>query len=210
MDIERVIRRADALTQRSNWDDSWQQIAERVLPEMADFSAQRTPGERRTEKMFDPTPTLAARKAISAIAAFAWPGNQQYQKLTTTNADLNKISAVKEYFEEVTKRLFQARYSPRASFEAQMGELALMSHVFGTGPMFIDEDIKTRSLRYKALHLANTYIAEDAGGKVDTVYLRKPWTVRQIAERHGGQVRCLPHEGGGSCFEISLPARPAP
>ena len=32
--------------------------------------------------------------------------------------------------------------------------------------------------------------------------------VRQIAERHGGQVRCLPHEGGGSCFEISLPARP--
>ena len=34
--------------------------------------------------------------------------------------------------------------------------------------------------------------------------------VRQIAERHGGQVRCLPHEGGGSCFEISLPARPAP
>ena len=31
--------------------------------------------------------------------------------------------------------------------------------------------------------------------------------VRQIAQRHGGQVRCLPREGGGSCFEISLPLR---
>ena len=30
--------------------------------------------------------------------------------------------------------------------------------------------------------------------------------VRQIALRHGGQVRCLPREGGGSCFELSLPA----
>lgn len=30
--------------------------------------------------------------------------------------------------------------------------------------------------------------------------------VRQIAHRHGGQVHCLPREGGGSCFELSLPA----
>lgn len=29
--------------------------------------------------------------------------------------------------------------------------------------------------------------------------------VRQIATRHGGQVRCEPHAGGGSCFVLSLP-----
>jgi len=29
--------------------------------------------------------------------------------------------------------------------------------------------------------------------------------VRQIAERHGGGVRCEPREGGGSCFTLSLP-----
>lgn len=30
--------------------------------------------------------------------------------------------------------------------------------------------------------------------------------VRQIAERHAGQIRCLPREGGGSCFRFHLPA----
>ena len=30
--------------------------------------------------------------------------------------------------------------------------------------------------------------------------------VRQIALRHGGQVQCLPREGGGSCFVITLPS----
>jgi signal transduction histidine kinase len=30
--------------------------------------------------------------------------------------------------------------------------------------------------------------------------------VRQIAQRHGGDVCCEPHEGGGSCFVISLPS----
>ena len=29
--------------------------------------------------------------------------------------------------------------------------------------------------------------------------------VRQIAERHSGQVRCEPREGGGSCFTLTLP-----
>jgi len=29
--------------------------------------------------------------------------------------------------------------------------------------------------------------------------------VRQIAERHGGQVHCEPREGGGSCFVLALP-----
>ena len=29
--------------------------------------------------------------------------------------------------------------------------------------------------------------------------------VRQIARRHGGDARCLPREGGGACFEVSLP-----
>ena len=29
--------------------------------------------------------------------------------------------------------------------------------------------------------------------------------VRQIAQRHGGQVQCQPRSGGGSCFVVSLP-----
>ena len=30
--------------------------------------------------------------------------------------------------------------------------------------------------------------------------------VKEIAERHGGRVRCEPREGGGSCFVLELPA----
>jgi len=33
--------------------------------------------------------------------------------------------------------------------------------------------------------------------------------VKQIAHRHGGDVRCEAREGGGSCFVISLPAHAA-
>jgi len=29
--------------------------------------------------------------------------------------------------------------------------------------------------------------------------------VRQINEAHAGEVRCMPREGGGACFEVILP-----
>ena len=43
--------------------------------------------------------------------------------------------------------------------------------------------------------------AEQAGGVGLGLSL-----VKQIAERHGGQARCEPREGGGSCFVLALPA----
>ena len=33
--------------------------------------------------------------------------------------------------------------------------------------------------------------------------------VRQIVQRHGGQVRCVPRDGGGSCFTVRLPPHAA-
>ena len=42
--------------------------------------------------------------------------------------------------------------------------------------------------------------AEQAGGVGLGLSL-----VKQIAERHGGSVRCLPRVGGGSCFELRFP-----
>ena len=46
--------------------------------------------------------------------------------------------------------------------------------------------------------------AEQAGGVGLGLAL-----VKQIAERHGGSVRCTAREGGGSCFTIELPATAA-
>ena len=31
--------------------------------------------------------------------------------------------------------------------------------------------------------------------------------VRQIARRHGGDATCRPRDGGGACFEVSVPLR---
>lgn len=184
MDFDSLMRRFDAAKMlRANWEAMWQQIADRVLPQMADFTSKRGDGERRTELMFDSTAALAARDCVSALASFGWPSNQQYQKLTAHDKRVAKLHPVQLAMDEWTERLFAARYSPRAAFEASMAEAALQFVVFGTGVVFIDQDIHQRLLlRYKSIHLANVYLLENSAGVVDTVFRRWEWTLRQVQQ----------------------------
>lgn len=189
VDLEALQRRFERKrAERGTWDELWQQIAERVWPQMADFNTIRSQGERRTEKMFDATAALAAQKAVSAISAFVWPANQRYQRLTTSDPSLNKAQRVKQWMDEATDALFRARYSPRAAFEAQMGATGLMHFVFGTGLMFIDDDQRRSSLSYLSVPLSQAILCESAAGRVDTVYRCWRWSLRQIEQRWPGKL----------------------
>lgn len=188
-DIEALSRRFEREKgKRGNWETLWQEIAERVWPAMADFNTQQANGAKRTERMFDATAALAAQKAVAATAAFVWPSNQRYQKLTTDNPALNKSQRVKVYFDEVTDVLFRARYNPRASFESQMGEAGMQQFVFGTGLLYVGDDIRRQAITYKSVHLGQITMCEGMDGKVDTVYRCWPWTLRQIEQRWPGKL----------------------
>lgn len=189
MDFEHTLRRFEsARNGRANWDDILQQIADRVLPQANDFVTKKTDGERRTELMFDATAALASQKAVAAISSFFWPSNQRYQKLTTSDKSLNNNQRVKAYLDSLTDALFTARYSAKAAFEAQMGESALQFFVFGTGILFVDDDIRQRQLLYKSLHLGNTWLLEGPGGKIDTVFRCWKWSLRQVEATWPGKM----------------------
>ncbi len=189
MDIDTLDRRfEEARGKRANWDSQLQQIAERVYPLAADFTSQRGEGERRTEVMFDSTAAQAAEKATAAIGTFIWPPNQQYQTLEVDNEYLAKSQRVKEYMDLLTKKLFKARYAPRAGFESQMHDHALQGFIFGSALLFVDDNIRARSLRYKAMNLAQCFMLEDDGGRVDTVFRCFTWSLRQVEQRFPGKL----------------------
>lgn len=187
MDIAELCRGLErARSERSTWDTTLQQIADRCWPLDNQFTTIQSPGAVRTEYMLDATAALAGQKAAAVLQAFCWPGNQRYQRLTTDNDQLNESQAVKRYCDAVTDRLFRARYSPFAAFEAQMGSAALQFVFFGTAGLLVDERKPMMGMpagiSYRALHLGNFWVRENSGGKVDTVWRCFTWTVRQLAQ----------------------------
>lgn len=175
------------VTDRAVFDGHWREIEERVSYKGRYFNNQdQTPGQKSTERIFDVTAPLAADRFAAACESMITPRTQRWHGLAPANPDLKLIKSVKDWGEEATDVLFSARYAPEANFASQVHEAYWQIGTYGTGCVFVD-DVLGRSLLYKAIHLAELYIAEDAAGRIDTVHRAFRPTLRQIAQRFGAE-----------------------
>jgi hypothetical protein len=181
-----VIKRHEMLAgDRVNWESHWQEIAERVLPRMSrEFQSLgvRTPGEKRTELMFDSTAALGLERFSSVLDSMITPQGSKWHRLRASVPALNKSPRVLRYFDEVTDILFRYRYAPRANFVSQNLENWLSLGAFGTGGVFVDR-LAGGGLRYKAINLAEWFFLENHQGQIDTAHRKFRMTARQVMQK---------------------------
>ena len=170
---------------RSNWDNLWQEVADRVWPQMGDFVTKRTSGEKRTEKIFDSTAPLALDRASAAFYSLMMPDAQLWHGLSMgKDRGLMENVAIKGWLDDIRTVLFALRRSPRANFASQAQECIRSLIGFGTQAMFT-EDVPGRGVRYKSIHLAELDVTENKDGQIDTAYRRFEYTARQAVEAFG-------------------------
>lgn len=183
---EDCIREQEQLASaRGVWENHWREVAERVRPQQNFFQMiQRPDGDKRNEKIFDATAPLALSKFAAAVISMSFPATQTYHKLQISDDGVGKDTEVRRYLDVVNDKLFKVRYSPKANWQAQSGEVVMDIGAFGTGILFTD-DVLGVGIRYKALPLAQCYIAENAHGMVDTLHRKFQWTAHQAASKFG-------------------------
>jgi len=185
MNAAEIIRRQEQLAgDRANFNTLWQEVAERVLPGEANFTTQSTPGEKRNEKVYDSTASLALRKYAAIIESLSMPRTTQWHQLQPEEEGLENVHSVKLYLEEVNKQLFRRRYAPRANFAAQLGSINLSLGAFGNSPLFLD-DMPVTGRRYKAIPLSELHFCENHAGVVDTAYRRFRLSARNAVSQFG-------------------------
>lgn len=171
---------------RGVWESYWDDIAELVEPNMrnvfrsGDFS---TPGERKNDRQLDSTPTIALSRFAAAMDSFLTPRNQTWHRLVPSDRTLLRDHDVREYFDQVNRVLFQHRYSPTANFSSQNQLVYRGLGAFGSAAMFIDRITNGVGIRYRMVHVGETYWAENHQGIVDDVIRRfrlKGWQVLQV------------------------------
>ena len=174
------------LGQRGNFNTLWQSVSERVLPNYSDFTQQWSPGQRRTNRVFDSTAPMALGHGCAALESMLCPASTRWHGLRPRDPKLRNDIAIMQYLDSVTDVLFDARYSPSANFQSQVEEVFAQILAFGNGPMLVD-DIMGYGLRYRVMHLAETYGMENAAGVIDTVYRQFELTCKAAldAEQRG-------------------------
>lgn len=178
--------------QRFNWDNLYQQVAERCWPQMADFNVKRASGENRSEKVFDSTAILALERGAAAFHSLMVPDNSFWHGLAISGADpeLMEFQPVKAWLDDCRKVMFSLRRSPKANFSGQSQECIRTLLGFGTQCMFTEEVYGggkrgSTGIRYKSIHLSEIDFTENAHGMVDSNYRLFEFTARQAVEMWG-------------------------
>ncbi len=197
LECQRILDFHQGLEQeRKQYEALWRDCATYIDPNADDFGAEseRRQGAKKGEKVFDNTAIMARDRLAAAHESMLTPRNAKWHGLKASITALNEDEQVQEYFEAVRDRIFAARYSPKANFSSQIGAYYQCLDTFGSGAVFVDENIG-QGLRYKALHLGELYFSEDFQGRVNCVHRKFTLTAKQALEAmKAGRFESLPPE----------------
>lgn len=178
---------------RTTFASQWEEIAELIMPSQRNtfmYGSYNTPGEKRTDRQIDSTGMLALNRFGAICDSLLTPRNMMWHGLMAQDPSLKKDRATRLWYEEVTRRLFQQRYSPIANFSGQNQNNFQGLGAFGTAAMFIDQavsanNIPMRALRYKAIPLGELYLRENHQGLIDGFIRHLRLTAGQAYQKWG-------------------------
>jgi len=184
-DIAATILRDQAAmeAQRYNFDSTWQRIAELIDPDNALFLKQNPwQGGRRDQQQFDATGQLALEKFSAAIESVLTPRTQTWHALEPMEDSLRKNFKVMAWCEELTRKVFRARYAPQAGFVGASSEHYRSLGAYGNGCTFLD-DIPGRTFRYRCDFVGHIWVSPDYTGLPAAVHRKFSLTARQAKQQ---------------------------
>lgn len=177
-------------TEKSFWLESFQLIGEYVGTRKQDFTAVHSPGKFLTGSLNDSTAATAAHLLSSSLIGALWPNAYKAFRLVPyagMKPELRNKKDIKEYFEEVTRRVARAFANPKAGFILALEEYMFDQGSFGTSGISAlvnenEKEIEDTPVIFNAIDVKRSCIAEGADGFVDTIYIEREYTVRQVVQ----------------------------
>jgi len=179
-DTDEIFRRFEEMKRlRSNFESHWQEIAERILTRSAEFTGERSAGDKRTALQYDASAALALERFAAAVESLLTPRGARWHTLRASNPYIDQDDDARLWFDAVEDILFRWRGRPKANFASQMHEGYMSLGAFGNDILFVDEDAAA-GMRYRNIHLMNCFLAEDEMGNIDTVFRILDLAARQV------------------------------
>jgi hypothetical protein len=131
---------------------------------------------------------MALEKFAAALESMLTPRAHKWHTLRSTDENLNRDPAVKAWFEEVGRIMFQARNSPKAGYYAQMHEGYKSLGAFGNSCLFVDEPRNGQGgVTYVQCHVGSVYIEINPARRIDTIYRKYTMSAKAAAQEWGAE-----------------------
>jgi hypothetical protein len=183
-------RRAELLQQRTLHDHLWQDQIELMLPGAADITHVRSPGSSRTDRLFDTTAILASQTLAANLMGSVTNQAIVWAKMAFRDALLKDNQTVSAWLDAVD-HIMMAAYNASNFYQAAHTYYLNLA-IFGTAAMYVGsmEHLSRAQalevyLRFHTLSTGHYVIAENAYGRVDTLFRDLVLTPRQARQQFG-------------------------
>lgn len=209
-----VKRKAALANERGTFDAHCQEIGEYLYPEHANFTYTPTTGTKRMSKIFDSTPIHANQLLASGLFSLLTSSANPWFHILPVDAGLADKREISIFLETVSKIMYHEINNPTAGFSTAVHEGYLEYGAFGNLTLFVDEQLKTKSLRFMSLPLYECYYVENAAGIVDTLYrtyvrtaefLMNKFGTENLSEKTQKLIADNKLDAKINCFHIILP-----
>lgn len=182
MDRETLLKRHEELkTLRQPEERTWQDIAEMLSPEDAQFPGPKDRGDY--SQIYDSTPLYAHDDFVSGLFSQATNPANRWFTLTALDEELAKWKPVMDWRYSVSRivdQTFQPAVSP---FYTEVSAWFADIGAFGNGAMFSEEIEGEGRILDRAIPLHELYIDRTMLGDLDTVHREFRLPRRRAAER---------------------------
>lgn len=184
MTPEQAVRRQKELSsERDNWANYWQDLANFCLPRKSDILHRRTPGEQLDfHRIFDNTAITSLKIMAAGFHSHLTNPSSKWFELRMKDKALMAVRAVRIWLKDVEDIIFSTLNT--SNFDSTMQEYHLDSGCFGTGSIFTEEDLKSK-VRFSMLPIEETFIEEDYSGRVNRMFRKFVYTAQQAFDRWG-------------------------
>ena len=168
---------------RESFEDHWRDIADFIMPRSyrwLDEDWQKR-GNKANKKIIDPSGTLSARAMEAAFSASIIPTSRPWKKLAVSG-ELKDNYQVRSYLEATTEIMDAAILE--TNFYQEGGKLFMMTGVFGTGAMLIEEDDED-DFRCETLPTGSYWLGIDSKRRVNQFAREIELTATQMEEMFG-------------------------
>jgi len=189
-----ALARLDQLkSERSPFDAQWNDVAEYIGAQTGFGTNQPGIGEKRGIKAFDSTARIDLSRFAATMSSLMTPQNERWHKLDAPGVEGRTENV---YLDDVTRILFEARYSPTSGFPGQMFEAYESVGAYGTAVMAIMDS--GMGIKYRCIPLREVWMEENWQGQIDTVFREYSLTARQALQQFGEKTPKIVRERAAS------------
>ena len=152
---------------KDHWKDKFEEAYEYCLPNRESFYDE-SPGQRRTDKIFDETAVVGVQEFASRLQAGITPTFARWADFQAgSEIPPEQRNSINLELDKITNYVFQVLQT--SNFNQEVHE-SFMDLAIGTGVMLVEEGDAINPLKFTAVPLPRVCLSNGPDNKIDSVY----------------------------------------